>query len=47
MRTQRVTVKQKHQMNMGQLLRSTIQVPTLATRKKATQMESSLGKWRE
>ena len=47
MRMRRVTVKQKHQMNMDQLLSSTVQVPTLATREKAMQTESSFGKWRE
>lgn len=47
MRMRRVTVKQKHQMNMDQLLRSTVQVPTLATREKAMQTESSFGKWSE
>ena len=40
-------MKRKHQMNMDQLLSSTVQVPTLATREKAMQTESSFGNWRE
>ena len=47
MRMRSVTVKQKHQMNMDQLLRSTVQVPTLATREKTMQTESSFRKWRK
>ena len=41
MRMKMVMVEQKHQMNMDQLLTAPIQVPMLATREKATQVESS------
>ena len=41
MRLRRVTAKQKHQMNMDQLLRSALQALSLATRDKATQVESN------
>ena len=47
MRLRRVTTKQKHQMNMDQLLTSAIQAFSLATRDKATQVESSCSRWKK
>ena len=41
MRMRRVTVKQKHQMNMDQLPMAPFQVPTLAPSEKAMQVENS------
>ena len=46
MKMVRVTVKQKHQMNMHRLITSPFRVSSLAPSEKGTQVESSCPKWR-
>lgn len=47
MRMMRVTVKQKYQMSTDELFKSSFQAPTMTTREKATQVESSCRRWRK
>ena len=43
----RVTVKQKHQLNMDQLPMSLFSTSMLTTNKKATRVDKSCGRWRK
>ena len=47
MRMMRITMKQKHQMNMDQLPMVSLQVPVVATSEKARQVESSCSRRRK